>query len=70
MNRNAGHNAMKVHVLGFCGTKPVKISVFGSMKSADDNRRKKWMDEVEVLGKEELPLCLLPEICKLLTEGN
>jgi NAD(P)H dehydrogenase (quinone) len=50
INRNAGHNAMKIGVLEFCGIKPVKISAFAPVKSADELKRKKWLDEVETLG--------------------
>jgi putative NADPH-quinone reductase len=50
INRNAGHNAMKIGVLEFCGIKPVKISAFAPVKSADELKRKKWLDEVEILG--------------------
>lgn len=53
INRSAGHNAIKIGVLEFCGIKPVKISVFTTMKSSDDLKRKKWLDEVETLGKEQ-----------------
>ena len=51
MNRNAGHNAMKIGVLEFCGIKPVKISVFAPMKSSTALIRKNWLDKVETLGK-------------------
>jgi len=51
INRNAGHNAMKIGVLEFCGIKPVKISVCAPVKSSDDKKRKKWLNEVEALGK-------------------
>lgn len=53
INRNAGHNAMKIGVLEFCGIKPVKISAFAPVKSSDDLKRKKWIAEVEILGKEQ-----------------
>jgi NAD(P)H dehydrogenase (quinone) len=53
MNRNAGHNAMKIGVMEFCGIKPVKISVFAPVKSSDDLKRKKWLDEVETLGRNQ-----------------
>jgi putative NADPH-quinone reductase len=42
---------MKTDVLEFCGIKPVKISVFAPLKSADENKRNKWLNEVETLGK-------------------
>jgi putative NADPH-quinone reductase len=53
INRNAGHNAMKIGVLEFCGIKPVKISAFAPVKSADELKRKKWLDEVETLGRNQ-----------------
>lgn len=53
INKSAGHNAMKIGVLNFCGIKPVKITVFSPMKSSNDKKRKKWLDEVEILGKEQ-----------------
>lgn len=52
INRNAGHHAMKIGVLEFCGIKPVKISVFAPVKSSDLYQRKKWLDKVEILGKQ------------------
>jgi len=53
INRNAGHNAMKIGVLEFCGIKPVKISVFAPVKSSDNAKRQKWLDEVETLGRNQ-----------------
>jgi putative NADPH-quinone reductase len=52
VNKNAGHNAIKIGILEFCGVKPVNISVFTSVKSADIAKRKKWIDEVETLGRQ------------------
>lgn len=52
INRNAGHNAMKIGVLEFCGIKPVKITAFAPIKSSDETKRKKWLNEVEALGLE------------------
>ena len=54
INKNAGHNAMKIGVLEFCGIKPVKISAFAPIKSSDAEKRKQWLDEVEQLGKGQL----------------
>ena len=51
VNKSAGHNAIKIGVLGFCGIKPVKITVFSPVKSADEAKRKKWLDKVMALGK-------------------
>jgi NAD(P)H dehydrogenase (quinone) len=53
MNINAGHNAMKIGVLEFCGIKPVKITSFAPIKSSNRVQRKKWLAEVEQLGKEQ-----------------
>ena len=53
INRNAGHNAMKIGVLEFCGIKPVKISAFAPVKSSGDLKRKKWLAEVETLGRNQ-----------------
>lgn len=53
MNINAGHNAMRIGVLEFCGIKPVKITSFAPVKSSDDVKRRKWLAEVEKLGKEQ-----------------
>ena len=39
INRDAGHNVMKIGVLEFFGMKPEKISVFSGIKSSDDIKR-------------------------------
>ena len=52
INRSAGHNAMKIGVLEFCGIKPVKITVFTPIKSSDDKKRKQWLEEATELGKQ------------------
>ena len=53
INRSAGHNAMKVGVLEFCGIKPVKITVCSPVKSSDESKRKKWLSEVMELGEKQ-----------------
>ena len=53
INRNTGHNAIKIGVLEFFGIKPVKISVFSGIKSSDDIKRKKWFKEVMELGENQ-----------------
>ncbi len=50
INKNAGHNAVKIGVLKFCGIKPVKITSLSPIKSSDETKRKKWLNEVEILG--------------------
>jgi NAD(P)H dehydrogenase (quinone) len=52
INRRAGHNAMRIGVLEFCGIKPVKITVFTPVKSSDDKKRKQWLEEAVELGKQ------------------
>ena len=53
INKNSGHNAMRVGLLEFCGIKPVKITVFSGIKSSDEAKRKKWLDQVKVLGENQ-----------------
>ncbi len=50
--KSPGHNSIKKGVLEFCGISPVKITTFGPVKSSDDNKRKKWINQVEKLGEE------------------
>ena len=45
-----GHNSMKNCILGFCGVKPVKISVFSPIRSSTDKMRENWLMEAEKLG--------------------
>jgi putative NADPH-quinone reductase len=51
INKSPGSNSMKKAILEFCGISPVKISSFAIVKSSDDKERKRWIDEVEKLGK-------------------
>ena len=53
INKNAGHHAMKIGVLAFCGIKPVKITSFAPLKSSNDKKRKEWLDEVGELGRRQ-----------------
>jgi NAD(P)H dehydrogenase (quinone) len=53
VNRSAGHNAIKIGILEFCGIKPVKITAITPVKSSDIAKRRKWLDEVETLGKRQ-----------------
>jgi NAD(P)H dehydrogenase (quinone) len=44
ININAGHNAMKIGVLEFCGIKPVEITSFAPVKSSDEVKQKNgWL---------------------------
>jgi len=53
INRSPGHNSMKRAILEFSGIKPVKISAFAIIKSSNLEKRKKWIEEVESLGKKQ-----------------
>jgi NAD(P)H dehydrogenase (quinone) len=53
ININAGHNAMKIGILEFCGIKPVKITTFAPVKSSNEISRRKWLAEVEELGRKQ-----------------
>ena len=53
INKNSGHNAMKIGILEFCGIKPVRITVFSGIKSSDESKRKKWLEEVKILGEKQ-----------------
>ena len=51
--KKSGHNSMKISVLKFCGVKPVKISSFGPIKTANDQKLNKWLDSIEITGKKD-----------------
>ncbi len=53
INKSAGHHAMKIGVLEFCGIKPVKITVFAEIKTSDEAKRIKWIDKVMELGEKQ-----------------
>lgn len=38
------------NILGFCGIKPVKESLIGSVEATDGRRREKWLARLETLG--------------------
>jgi putative NADPH-quinone reductase len=47
--RAHGMNALR-DLLGFCGIKPVHASCFGMIETADDTRRKQWLNKMKILG--------------------
>jgi NAD(P)H dehydrogenase (quinone) len=51
--KSSGHHAMKTGILGFCGIKPVEITVCSPMKSSSDMKRKKWLKKAEDLGRNQ-----------------
>jgi NAD(P)H dehydrogenase (quinone) len=50
VNKNAGHHAMRIGILEFCGIKPVLITVCTPIKTSDASKREKWLRNVEQLG--------------------
>ena len=48
-----GHNTMKKTILEFCGIKPVRITEIGPIRNSTDAKRKKWLQQVRVLGTEQ-----------------
>lgn len=46
-----GRRTMKNAVLKFCGVKPVGVTAFGSVKSSDAAKRRKWLAAVHEIGK-------------------
>ena len=48
--KKPGNNALKKATLQYCGVKRVKITAFSPIKSSTDEKRKKWISEIEQLG--------------------
>lgn len=44
-------NQLKRSALQFCGISPVKVSYIGIVKTADENKRKRWLDKVRKMGR-------------------
>lgn len=42
---------IKGATLGFCGFKPVKRTRFNMIRKSTDAERKKWLEDIEILGK-------------------
>ena len=45
-----GHNSLKKGVLEFCGIKPVKITAYSPIKTANKEKLDKWLSQTEKLG--------------------
>ncbi len=43
-------NQLRKSVLQFCGISPVKVSYIGIVKTANEERRSKWLNEVREMG--------------------
>lgn len=48
--RMPGHQQLRRNILDFCGIRPVRISSFGPVRSADTRTRARWLATVERLG--------------------
>ena len=48
--RMPGHNQMKRTILEFSGIKPVAVSSFGPIKGSSQQRREKWLAQVNAYG--------------------
>lgn len=46
-----GVNLIKRTIFNFCGIKPVKISIFGSVRKASEHDKEKWKRRIRSLGK-------------------
>jgi NAD(P)H dehydrogenase (quinone) len=44
-------NQLKKSTLQFCGISPVGVTYLGIVKTADESKRKKWLMQVEQMGK-------------------
>lgn len=51
INGAPGHKTMKKGVLEFCGISPVRITSFGPVKTASNEKIQKWLNQVYELGK-------------------
>lgn len=49
--RMPGHNQMKRTILEFSGIKPVTISSFGPIKGSSQQKREKWLAQVNAQGR-------------------
>lgn len=52
--RMPGHHQMKRTILEFCGIKPVKVSSFGPVRSANDKQRESWLTDVYRMGLKQI----------------
>jgi NAD(P)H dehydrogenase (quinone) len=46
-----GHHQMKKTILEFCGIKPVKITSFGPVRFATDDKRNKWLRQIAAFAR-------------------
>ncbi|MEW6728499.1 MAG: NAD(P)H-dependent oxidoreductase [Pseudomonadota bacterium] len=48
-----GIRLVKDAILGFCGVSPVRVSTFGPVRHSTEERRARWLAEVEALGRRQ-----------------
>ena len=51
--KQPGHNSLKKSILGLCGISPVKFTSFSPMRHSSEEQRRKWLEKVEKLGREQ-----------------
>ena len=49
--RNSNIRSFKKATLEFCGLKPVRVTVFDSLRFADEQRRKSFLEKAYIMGK-------------------
>jgi NAD(P)H dehydrogenase (quinone) len=52
--RQPGHQMMRRAILGFCGIKSVRATVFGPVRRSSDQRRDRWLDRAAALGRKDV----------------
>lgn len=52
--RQPGHQMMRRSILGFSGVKPVRVSRFGAVRGADEDARRRWLDQARKLGGKDV----------------
>ena len=49
--KSPGLNSLKKSILNFCGIKPVKTTIFTSVKKSTEKKRKDWLKKIEEMGR-------------------
>lgn len=50
--KSPGINSLKKSILQFCGLKQIRITIFATVKSSEEMKRKKWLKKIELMGKD------------------
>lgn len=51
--KSPGVNSMKKSILNYCGIKPVKTTILGPVKNAENQKRTNWLKKVYKLGMQQ-----------------